>query len=363
MKQSFKEIFQCIENNDKIVTYTEYMSVIEALEWKQRCGVLQESYESNYDLAYWVETVILYKNELNLQESFAEDFLAKVKTTKEKTTNKLLRIALGITERFQTAFGQIFNTLSNFTEKIGAKMNDLFALLREITVYEAFIYLKQKVKEIPILIAKLYGIYTDAYRKASNLIFGALDQTIIGKGTKVVLEKLQEILDEHPEVRLVVGPLIAYALYYIWTKMVFKGDFIYDFNWTTNWNAMFGDIDILEIFAGSEGLELLTWFGLGQLGFPSVKWLDGSLFNLFDGWGNHILAGLVTLLFFIYSKKPELFDNPILNAIQNELCKRNPPQHLPVKKVTEFAFMHKIYIKKSGPNCTLAAKEDEPQLA
>jgi hypothetical protein len=199
-------------------------------------------------------------------------------------------------------------------------------------------------------------VYTTAYAEASDLIFGTIAKTDLANKLELATDKIEQLIKNNPKLKYVLGPVIAYTLYYIWTQMIFKGDFIYDFDWSTNIKALLGDFDLKEIFAGRAGVELLTWFGLGLTGmFPSAAWLDGELSSIFNGWGNHVLAMLATLLIIIHKKSVALFNTPLIQAVQKKMCHRNPNSKLKphmTKALTDMALKKKLFIPITMPKCS-----------
>ena len=149
--------------------------------------------------------------------------------------------------------------------------------------------------------------------------------------------------------------------------MVFKGDFIFDFNLITALESAIGKIDIVEIFGGAAGVELITWFGLAYVPIvPSASWLDGdnmkALLGPFAGYGNHILAGVVTLLYYIIKNKKELFDNPILAALQKKICSAGAETPSSSKALVAMGKGTGFYTNKTACNLGGGGGEDELAL-
>jgi hypothetical protein len=353
MRKSLSEIYESVEQKNSELSYNEYVLVIDALEWKEKAGVLKESLNNEDDLVYWVESVRI--NQSNLNEWSIEDFSNLVNTTKEKAIaagKTTLKVAIDLVDKFKDAYAVTYDAFLQLGIGLKLGMNEVFNTLREKGLWEAL----KSVKTLAIeSISDLYTLYTSAYKETSDIIFGTIDKTKIGEYLEKGTNKIQELVKAHPKLKYLLGPIIAYTLYYIWTKMVFKGDFIYDFDWSTNFRAFMGDFDVVEIFSGQGGIELMTWFALGLSDmFPSAAWLDGELQSLFGGWGNHALAILATIMIFLHDKYPQVFERPLIQTIKNKLCKRD--QKLNMKKTAidtlrELGVRRNVYKPCDGPKC------------
>jgi hypothetical protein len=353
MKHSLREIYDQVSTQSDDLTYTEYLTVVEALEWKEKSGILVESVNDDTDLIYWVETV--RTNRTNLNEWSLEDFTNKMKETKAKAivmSNKAMAQAISLVAKFKSSFSVTYDAFVQLGINMKLGMSEVFNTLKEEGIWAAI----KSVKGVAgTFISDLYVSYTTAYKEASDLIFGSISKTRLGKGLENVAERMQELVEEHPNLKFILGPIIAYALYYIWTKMVFKGDFIYDFNWSTNIDAFLGNYNIVEIFSGTEGIELLSWFALGLSDmFPTASWLDGELASLFGGWGNHALAILATVLIFIYKKYPHIAEKPLIKGLQNKLCNRDKKLSMKPgasRSLIDLGIKQGVYTKVGGPKC------------
>lgn len=351
MRQSLSEIYENVEQQSNNLSYNDYLMVIDALEWKNKSNILKESL-INDDLVYWIETV---RTNNYLNEWSINDFTNLVLKTKEKAQSSgkiTLFQATSILEKFKRTYQVTYEAFLELGIELQLGMNEVFNTLREKGLWEAI----KKTKNVAIqTTANLYNIYTSAYKETSEIIFGTIDRTKIGELLEKGTDKIQALVKENPKLKYLLGPIIGYTLYYIWTKMVFKGDFLYDFDWSINVRAFLGDFDVVEIFSGQSGVELLTWFALGITDmFPSASWLDGQLSSLFGGWGNHALAVLTTIMIFIHDKYPQVFERPLIKAIKNKLCKRDQKMSLKppvIENLKVLALRQKVYKPCNGPQC------------
>jgi len=353
--QTLREIFEQLESSQTELLYNDYVTVIDALEWKHKDNTLTESFNTETDLIYYVEAVRNHNNTLN--EWSYKDFSKAVSATKEKAKtlgDNALAIAATMIEKFKNAYSVTYDAFLALGVELQLGMNEIFNTLREKGIWEAVKVCKGVASSF---ISNLYTTYTSAYNETSDILFGGIEKTVIGNALKSGTFKIKDVLEKNPKLKYVVGPILAYTLYYIWTKMVFKGDFLYDFDWSVNIAAFMGDFDVVSIFSGNAGVELLVWFGLGLSGmFPSVAWLDGSLANMFGGWGNHSLAILATIMIYIHEKYPKLFERPLIKEIKYKLCKRD--QKLSMKKqsfdtLKQLGIDKGIYKSCSGPTCAI----------
>lgn len=353
MRQSLSEIYESVESKNESLSYEDYIIVLDALEWKDKSGVLTESINKEDDLVYWVEAV--RSNQGNLNEWSIEDFTNLVVSTKEKavaTGQAALKAATDMVDKFKQTYAVTYDAFLQLGIELKLGMNEVFNTLREKGLWEAI----KAMKNVAMVgIGNLYSLYTSAYQETSDIVFGAIDKTKVGELLGKGADKIQQLVKENPKLKYVLGPIIAYTLYYIWTKMVFKGNFIYDFDWSVNVKAFLGDFDVVEIFSGQGGVELLSWFALGLSGmFPSAAWLDGELESLFGGWGNHALAILATIMIFINDKYPKMLDRPIIQTIKAKLCRRD--QQMSMKKqamdtLRKIGEDKGIYKACNGPKC------------
>lgn len=355
MRRSFNEIYKSVEVQNSELSYQDYLIVLDALEWKSKDNTLTESLDTEIDLEFYVEALISHKHIIN--EWTVIDFTSAVEKTKAKAIqvgNQILSNAISIIDKFKVAYSVTYEAFLQLGISLQLGIDEVFNTLRERGIWEAV----KSVKGLAIhSISNLYSLYTTAYKETSALIFGNINKTMIGDMLRNGTIKIQDLVEKNPKLKYVVGPIIAYTLYYIWTKMVFKGDFLYDFDWSTNLKALTGDVDVVNIFSGEAGVELLVWFGLGLSGmFPSAAWLDGELETLFAGWGNHALAVLATIMIYLHDKHPKLFDRPLIKAIKDKLCVRDQKMSLKkhsIEHLEDFAVKKGVFKSVNGPKCVM----------
>lgn len=347
MGMSLSQIYESVEaRKNGELCYNDYLIVVQSLEWKYKDNTLTESLETETDLVYYVEA--LKSNQNNLNEWNLADLSKAVAAAKAKAKavgNSVLAHASDMVEKFKKTYAATYESFVELANKLNLGMDEVFNTFKEKGMWEGV----KAAKNVAIeTVANLYTTYKSAYDDTSKLLFGTISDSKMGHFLKSGAEKIQELVKKYPKLKYLLGPIIAYTLYYIWTKMVFKGDFIYDFDWSVQFKALLGDFDVVEIFSGQGGVELLTWFGLGVVGmFPSAAWLDGELKSIFGGWGNHALAMIVTLLIFINKKYPKLFDRPLIKAIKQKLCKRKtgpmPIERNGIANLKALALKKKVY--------------------
>lgn len=353
MKQSFRNIFDTVDSNNNSLSYDNYVLVIEALEWKYKSGILIESIDNDESLVYWIQTIKDNRNKLN--EMTAEDFTNAVQKTKVHALalgNKVMSDAISILDKFKKSFSVSYECFLQLGINFNLGISEIFNTLKERGLWEAI----KSVKGLATsFISDLYLSYSTAHKEASALIFGSIDKTKIGLYLRSSTNKIQGLLNDNPNLKIILGPIIAYTLYYIWTKMIFKGEFLYDFDWTVNINAFLGDFDIEGLFSGESGIELLTWFALGLAHmFPTATWLNGDLASIFGGWGNHALAILTTIIIYLSNKYPKILERPLFIELKKKLCDRDTKMSLNQKGIdslTKLAIKKGIYKPSKSKPC------------
>ena len=78
--------------------------------------------------------------------------------------------------------------------------------------------------------------------------------------------------------RVAIGAFLAYVAWETWNTMVFKGDLIYDYDFSQAWNAIKGNFDISGWFLSDDGgFETLLWLIAGYLGMGSIAPSDSRM--------------------------------------------------------------------------------------
>ena len=110
-----------------------------------------------------------------------------------------------------------------------------------------------------------------AYKQVIKAIGEYIASTKVGKWTEEKLKDLDAFLAKHPKTKRIAGFAVAGILVYIWLNMTFTGNADYDFDMGDMIMALGGGFTLSTLFAGPEGMALLTLFATGVLGL-SFPW-------------------------------------------------------------------------------------------
>ena len=117
----------------------------------------------------------------------------------------------------------------------------------------------------------------------ADIIADYVEKTGVAKWTEKELQKLDAYLKKHPKTKRIVGIGVASVLLYIWLSMSFTGSAEYDFNFTDMLNALSGNVTLSSIFAGKEGIKLMTLFTTGILTGLSFPWVGATSIQFIGG--------------------------------------------------------------------------------
>jgi hypothetical protein len=97
-----------------------------------------------------------------------------------------------------------------------------------------------------------------------------------------------------------IGAGLAYLAFWTWNNMIFKGELIYDYDFTGAVNAVMGKYNIADWFLSDDGgFETLLWLFGGLAGFSIADWF---------GSGNLTVAAIVTVIAIWIRKNPGTWD-------------------------------------------------------
>ena len=122
--------------------------------------------------------------------------------------------------------------------------------------------------------AKLFSIVKagfKAYKQVIKAIGEYMASTKVGRWTEDKLKDLDAFLAKHPKTKRIAGLAVAGILIYIWLNMTFTGNADYDFDMGDMIMALGGGFTLSTIFAGPDGMALLTLFATGVIGL-SFPW-------------------------------------------------------------------------------------------
>ena len=170
---------------------------------------------------------------------------------------------IGIPSRLKKIWGFIKELASS----AAFKLVDLVKLFLDKTVFKFFAKIKFSMEWLFKLVKKGFKAYKDVIKAIGEY----LASTKVGKWTEEKLKDLDAFLAKHPKTKRIAGMAVAGILIYIWLNMTFTGNADYDFDMTDMIMALGGGFSLSSLFAGPEGMALLTLFATGMIGL-SFPW-------------------------------------------------------------------------------------------
>ena len=162
---------------------------------------------------------------------------------------------------------KIWGFIKELGEKVSLKIVDLVKLFLNKTVFKFFAKIKFSMEWLFKLVKRGFKAYKDVIKAIGEY----LASTKVGKWTEDKLKDLDAFLAKHPKTKRIAGMAVAGILIYIWLNMTFTGNADYDFDMTDMILALGGGFTLSTLFAGPDGMALLTLFATGVIGL-SFPW-------------------------------------------------------------------------------------------
>jgi hypothetical protein len=162
---------------------------------------------------------------------------------------------------------KIWSFITGLKDLVKVKLVDLVKLFLDKTVFKFF----AKIKFSMEWLFKLVKTGFKAYKEVIKAIGEYIASTKVGRWTEDKLKALDAFLAKHPKTKRIAGMAVAGILIYIWLNMTFTGNADYDFDMTDMILALGGGFSLSSLFAGPEGMALLTLFATGMIGL-SFPW-------------------------------------------------------------------------------------------
>ena len=162
---------------------------------------------------------------------------------------------------------KIWSFLTELKDIVKVKIMDLAKLFMNKLVFKFFAKIKFSMKYLFDLVKKGFK----AYKEVIKAIGDYLSKTKVGRWTEDKLKDLDAFLAKHPKTKRIAGMAVAGILIYIWLNMTFTGNADYDFDMGDMILALGGGFTLSTLFAGPEGMALLTLFATGVIGL-SFPW-------------------------------------------------------------------------------------------
>ena len=179
----------------------------------------------------------------------------------EQNENRLDEALSNLTGKLK----KYYNFIKELAERAKIGIQDIVSVLKNRQAFNFFKKIKFSMQNFFNIVKKGFRYY----REVKNAIAEYIAATGLAKWTEGKLKGLDEFLKKHPKLKRVTGIAVGAILLYIWLNMSFTGDFDYDFDQSTLIGALAGNFTLSDIFAGPEGIKLLTLFFTGSvLSFP-----------------------------------------------------------------------------------------------
>ena len=162
---------------------------------------------------------------------------------------------------------KIWSFVKELKDLAKVKLLDLIKLFKNKIVFKFF-------AKIKFSMSKLFSIVKagfKAYKQVIKAIGEYIANTKVGRWTEDKLKDLDAFLAKHPKTKRIAGLAVAGILIYIWLNMTFTGNADYDFDMGDMIMALGGGFTLSTLFAGPDGMALLTLFATGVIGL-SFPW-------------------------------------------------------------------------------------------
>ena len=213
-----------------------------------------------------------------LQEHIVEeteyfDFLLFVKSKTDKRLNE------GVFSDISSSIRKKLDFIRELASQLKIEASELVKLFMNKEVFKFFQRIGWNLK-------KLFDIAKKGFTLVNilaNVIAEYVEKTGVSKWTEKELKKLDEYLKKHPKTKRIIGVGVASILIFIWLNMSFTGDPTYDFNFSDVLSALAGNVTLSNIFAGKDGIKLLTLFSTGIITGLSFPWVGATSVHFIGG--------------------------------------------------------------------------------
>jgi len=177
----------------------------------------------------------------------------------------------GVIDNLKGALKKKIDFIKEIISIVKGKVSDVVAVLKIKSVFDFLKKFNFDFKKIYKLLQKGFK----AYRELRKAIFEYIAETKVAKWTESELKKLDEFLKKHPKTKKIAGLAFGFDMSFDDIVLALKGSF-----------------NLHQLFAGPQGIELLTLFFTGsvmKLSFPwpgptSIQLVGGLMFSF---WKQH----------------------------------------------------------------------------
>lgn len=158
--------------------------------------------------------------------------------------------------------------IKEIVEISGQSLKDVMNMFLDKKIFKFFSLIGWSLKKLYNIIKKGF----EAYNELQHAIAEWISHTKIGHGIAIELEKFDEFLEAHPNIKKISGIAVAGILIFMWLNMTFTGSFSYDFDMSTMIEALEGDFTLTDLFSGPSGIRLLVLFTSGMVLGLTFPW-------------------------------------------------------------------------------------------
>jgi len=180
------------------------------------------------------------------------------------------------------AIGEILKhvkqTVASAMEGTNVKITEFIKAFKDRTIFDVLKSFKFSLAKMMQAINKATGLINRGILKVFKELHKSKAFQQIASGAKTV----DDFLDKYPILKKLTGPIITGILIYIWLNMTFVGNFDYDMDISSWFDALMGNYSIYDLFLSPEGMTMLAFLATGMLsgGTLSVAWLGSTASNL-----------------------------------------------------------------------------------
>ena len=207
-----------------------------------------------------MQDLIIVSRNILIEEEIAKEYLIYCEAADIAFKPNLDEFTL---PTFLRSYIDFFKEIKN---AVKVSTDQLVEMLKNRAVFDFFRKFSFSLKKLFDFIRRGFKAYTEIQRAIADYV----RQTKVIRWTEDVIIKLDAFLNNHPKLKKVAGVALGAALIYIWLNMTFTGDFIFDFDQSTLFDAVAGKLGWADVFTGTEGVRLLTLFITGR--FVSFPW-------------------------------------------------------------------------------------------
>ena len=181
--------------------------------------------------------------------------------------------------RLSRELGAIISKIKEIALSLRVNLKDLLKFFMNRFVFKFFKFLSWSFERLFDLLQQGYKIYKKITGIIPNLVreLGLkASESRAFQWTKDKIEIFDNFIKRHPILKRLTGIALGALVLYIWMNMTFVGEFEFDFDWNTIFDALAGRLGISEIFFTADGIQLLILLGTGLLG-ASFPWPGSNL--------------------------------------------------------------------------------------